>query len=289
VPFLVAALTYVFAAPLSPPLSLQLVALKAQIIVGEPVMVDVLWSSSEQVYISRPRLKILLNDGSGFTRWSETPQVYALDLDAFQRLLPGRTISTSHLLGATGPFAGVYRLAFPRAGQYRVVAKYDTDGIDTTSNEITITVVPPEGEDAALFAEHVAPSPILLSAHSRLLGDSRLEALFEEYGASVYLARPRLLYLERKLQEAVREAPEPIPPSGPVGGDVPALLARLAAADLGTSVFDVERLLLLARTQDRTGRPADAVQSWTRILERYPNGAAAEQARRRLRLPPLSH
>jgi len=53
------------------------------------------------------------------------------------------TIKTSYVVGATGSITGGYRLAFPRVGHYRLVAKYRVDDLAASSNTIVMRAEAP--------------------------------------------------------------------------------------------------------------------------------------------------
>jgi len=141
-----AALGTVLEAPAPSPLALRLVPRKGEVLVGEPTKVEVRWSSRVALQVSTEHLQLWLDDGDGARLWREARDArepIAGVLRPPQRLTPGSTIKTSYVVGATGSITGGYRLAFPRVGHYRLVAKYRVDDLAASSNTIVMRAEAP--------------------------------------------------------------------------------------------------------------------------------------------------
>jgi hypothetical protein len=270
------------------PLTSSLVARKTELLVGEPTKVEVTWSSTAALEVSTEHLQMWLDDGQGARVWSEARDArdpIGVTLRPPQTLTPGSTIKTSYVIGATGSMTSGYRLAFPKVGRYRLTAKYTVDSLSASSNTVVLRTDVPSGRDGELFERVVRVRPEIVSAQWWLLIYGGLESIFERYGSSTYLGKARLLFREMKVRDAILSAPDSTPYDAPIQGTVPQALDDLAKEDLGGSVFEEDRLVLLAQLRDETGRPAEAAETWKEIVKRYPDGTAAHQARRRLGLP----
>ena len=276
-----------FAPPGPMPLSLHAEAAKTVIAVGEPIRVEVKWSSPVPMDVTTDYATPFVDSGGGYERWNETTLTTDVRSSTPRPVGPGAPRWTSYVIGARGPYDGQYVLAFPQPGMYRVVVRYPSVP-PVTSNVIEVTVQQPTGIDAEVLNTVVARYPEFLSAHSHILGSDVLSAIFATYEGSIYLPRARLAFLEGKLTRAIWSAPEPVPHTAPVGGDVPAVLREIAEADFGSSVFALDRLVALAAGTDRSGRPTEAEIAWRRILSDHPNTHAGELARTRLRVEAFS-
>jgi hypothetical protein len=146
------------------------------------------------------------------------------------------------------------------------------------SNVATVTASTPDGRDARLLEQLRREPETLIARQADLGGRGRLEELFAAYPGTPYLARARIILLEKLLYAAIGRAPDPIPRTGPLLGDVPALLERLATEDLGNSPFEEDRLLVLAEMRERSGRGAEAIAAYRQVIRHYPNSRAAEVA-----------
>jgi hypothetical protein len=267
------------------PLTLRIAVAPDQILVGEPVKIVTTWTTTETIPVRRTAAQVLLDQGQDFQVWGEVPPIYGTVLEPPKTLTPGSPQRTEHVVSVAGPTSatGRYSLAFPGVGSYRVMVRYGFGDAYVTSNVVTIPVVMPQGLDAVLLEHHIRREPDLLIARpARIGGSQRLDAIFAQFPASRYLARARVLFLEMLLFEAIATAPAPLSPSAPLEGDVPRLLERLETEDLGGSIFDEDRLVVLAQMRSRSGRQAEALQAWQKVAERYPKGVPAEEARVRL-------
>jgi hypothetical protein len=258
-------------------LSLGITVPKPQILVGEPVKVVTTWMAITTVDVRKRAAQVMVHRGQGFELWGEAAPVNGTVVESPQRLEQGRPQITEHVVAVAGPTrqGEGYTLAFPTAAVYRVMVRYKLGAEYVTSNVATVTASTPEGREALLL-QHLRREPeTLVARQADLGGRERLEELFAAYPGTPYLARPRIILLEKLLYDAIGRAPDPIPPTGPLQGDVPALLERLANEDLGNSPFEEDRLLVLAEMRGRSGRGAEAIATYRQVILRYPNGYAA--------------
>ena len=271
--------------PQSTALNLVISVQRPVIGVGEPVKIVATWSATEPIRVRKGAAQVLLDQGQGLRLWGEALPVYGTVLEEPQALQPGSVERTEHVVSLAGPTSrgAPYTLAFPVIGTYRVMVRYQLGAHLVSSNIATIVAAMPQGSDAALLELFIRPRPELLIAQPARMGRiAWLEDVFARFPGSRYLARAKVLFLEMLLYEAIGSAPDPSPASGPLQGDVPRLLERLATEDLGGSVFEEDRLVVLAQMRSRSGRELEAVEAWRELAEKYPHSASADEARKHL-------
>ena len=268
------------------PLTLRLSTPKQAIFVGEPLKVVLTWSATRHIEVTKGSVRILLDDGTGFRTWGETAFGATSNVEFPQRLEPGKSEKTAHVIAVSGYMdasgTGHFALAFPRLGHYQIRAQYGPDKEGVASNTANVTVVMPKGKEADLLERHISRHPELLTGWAKLIDDERVERLFDEYPGSPYLARPKLLLWERQLEKAIASDASEGQRRGvvPLEGEPARLLDRLASSNLEGTPFDEDRLLLLADMRSRWGRREEAIETYKEIVAKYPGGNAASKAER---------
>ena len=265
-------------------LRLSLTTTRPTVLAGEATRVDVTWSATSPVTIAPDFLKIVYAaPGAEPVEWWEATDKIVCGIPASRNLGPGDSFVTSHVIAARGrvDFSGLFsatsdlQLAFPTPGVYRVQARYST----IASNWLPIEVVRPAGEEVAAY-EVVRANPWLVTPYVFLRQPVNFEEVLRRHPRSPYFARTRLLLWERKARRAYEDAPEQ-PGVVPFTGNVPAVLDEIATTPL-PGPFDEDRLVLLAESAERTAHRETALAAWRELLQKYPDGAGAATARRRL-------
>jgi hypothetical protein len=253
------------------PLEITLVAPKNRIFAGEPLRLTAIWSVTAPIQVMLDRGRVLIDRGGGFQEWHESQpfdERPTVDSYALAPAAPG----ASHYVVAVGRpreratiRPGVYVLAMPTPGLYRLKVEYGYGESIVTSNVVEIIVNAPRRRNLELFEDHSRPYPMLVSDLAGQF-EERLDRLIDDYSLNPYLARSYVLVMRRKLWRANREAPD----GYPVQGEVPALLEQLAKRDLGDSPFDGDRLILLSEFYKRSGRQAEALATLREIRAEIP-------------------
>jgi len=264
---------------------IQISSEKTTLVIGEPLRMSAKWTTSAELRLMTDYAEVEVDRGSGYYIWREASGVVMPSMPRVITLPPVQPWFTTHIVGVTlGTDVGSASLgvlAFPAEGIYRVRLRYGTGTNVVNSNAIAVTVNRPTGANAQLLDRHLRSWSLLVSDLAGQF-EERLESLFDDYPLDPYLARSFVILMEKKIERAMAEAPD----GYPVQGEVPALLERLDSAQFGNSPFDEDRLAVLSDSLSRSGRRTEAIAVARRILERYPNGAAAYRAQWLISQPP---
>ena len=261
-------------------LTIQVSVAKPDVLVGESTKIISTWSVTQPVTLNPQKVEVLLDQGAGFDRWYEASAFKGAAVTGPLTLTPDADILTEHPIGVGVTRSLHYVLAFPREHTYRVMLRYRSGEDVAQSNVVTIRAVAPTGAAAELFARIRSQPEILLGIPTVRGHPDVMERLFEEYGDSEYLARAKVTHFEWMLARAIADAPDPDPPTGPVQGDVPRLLARLVGDRLGDNPFEPDRLHLLGQMSTMAGRPDLASGAFREVASRFPNTRAGRYAKR---------
>jgi hypothetical protein len=247
-------------------LQMKLTAVKSNVLVGEFTKVRVEWLALKQVDVLFGAERLLIDDGTGFRPHAEADLAEATTVSLPTTLQPGTREITEYMIGLvevdvpsslSGMEAAVacLQFAFNRPGRYRVKVQYTT----AESNEVAIDVSSPAGGDAELL-QALRRQPLVLT----WMGDTERDLL--EYGEQLIDQHRGHPYLTRLLlrHSNTYERTD---------------FDRLRSIDLSQTAFEDERLLLLAeRGLSHMGEDWQR-QTLTELVERFPNGVAAQKAK----------
>jgi hypothetical protein len=265
----------------APPVpKLHIEAAKSSVLIGEPLKVTVSWTATQQLQINPEALQYWIDSGIGFERHIETHYETAAGLLGPVTLDPSRPLMTSDVLAVKGgglPGSGkMFEPALSRVGVVQVKAIYGA----VESNVVSVAVVQPSDADAQLYFGYLRGRPELMTdwalMNLRNPSDTELlRQLITSFPQSAYLERAHLLVWRAQITEALRrEEPDPL------RGQLGSVLEEIQGSNALTGTpFDDERLFLIATTRLDWRDRAGAVAVLREIIEKYPNGAAAQVAR----------
>lgn len=263
------------------PLTIQLVAPRYRILVGEPLRMTAIWTATAPVRVMAHRSRLLIDRGTGFEEWKEKPGVIVDAMERGHTVGPTTPLMSTHVVGvAIGSLVGNIRsstLAFSQPGRYRLQVVYGDEDNLAVSNSVSVDVMAPAGRDLELYGREISRRPDLLSESAGQYA-ARLRRLFDEFDESPYLARPFVIVMKQELIRAIQEAPDGFP----LQGDVPRPLKELARRNLGDGPFDEDRLAVLAEMLERSGRRAEALETLRTLVTLYPNTERGLHAQWRL-------
>jgi hypothetical protein len=243
------------------------------VLVGQPTKATVTLSTTRDLEVGESGLCILMDSGGGFHQFTGA-RVSVMELVEGSNLLErGKPRTRAFVLGVSGGRDEAqdlhFAFAFPKPGRYKLVAEYA--GL-VRSNEVTVTVTAPKGTEAELFSKHLQPRPELLTTHG-LEARNRpvLEKLLLDYTSRRHLAEPQLMLWVRGIGDRLG-----VPAAA---GELKQLIGQIETTSWPDNPFDEDRLGLAADTYARIGEAENAARVYAELVQKYPDGAPAAEAR----------
>ena len=287
--------------------ALRLETVKPRYLVGEPVVVTITQRGAAALYddgweglgFDDAHLRILVDRGSGFTRFRRRVLYSSCERRAVRTLVPDRrrqefVLSFDEAIGD---------VLFPYAGPARIVVEYQDDVLGVLrSNVVTVAIVEPAGIERTAY-EKLRSLPchgcqfyleLTVPDDAPDLSGSASQAFVREFPRSVYGQGARARHLGYRFGNASdRYDPDDLASTTPsdrrerrrlVRERRAALVdeAEALVSDLSGGQFEPDALAVLASTYDAKGQDALARETWRQIVERFPGRAAAEAAREAL-------
>ncbi|MGE0455391.1 MAG: hypothetical protein AB7O37_15195 [Vicinamibacteria bacterium] len=267
-------------------LSLSLTASETSVLVGEPVPLTIAFTATDRDQTAKTTAVVVLIDaGAGYRPHFEARLSSDLLLDIGVDLQPGVPFRTGLVIAIADArrLAGdSFRFALPTPGTYRLRAKYGV----VLSNEVVLSVVPPQGREAELYETYLKENPYLLTRWATETDEevARLQDLLHRYEGSPYLYLPQI----RSWMFEIRQAEVAFGRSGgrtsgesPLEHDVGTVLDKIQAVDWRSRpAFDASRLALIAETRLKWGDREGAFEVYRQLIERYPDAPLAQAGRR---------
>ena len=291
----------------STPVSFELRTVKSEYLVGEPVVTMLTQRGSAEMYNEgwvdlwrdNTHLRILVNRGQGFTRFLRKRWHSGSDGSSGMKVEMEDGIRAEYVLSYDNSIGD---WLFPSPGRVQIVVEYEDEDLGLIrSNVVDLNIVAPEGDEKVVhdaFRAHPDGGAAFLWALNVMDGgvDLRREweqRLIEAHPRSVYLQGARVRDLEYRLSR-VSERIDPSDPTSRAPTDRVErerlvserqaqflVEAEVLADDLRGGQFEPDALLLVANLHGVAGNDARAREIYARIVQEFPDRAAAVRARER--------
>ncbi len=252
--------------------------LQPEILVGEPVKLQIVWSGPKRFEVCPERLRVVVT-GSGGYRFVIGGDQRIEDVRLPTPVEPGMPLVTEVLLlhgDLVGADSHAHALLFPGPGDYGVQVIYDEAGI--TSAPARIHVVAPEREEAEVYQA--------LYGTGKPYDEKRAAGLLAKHPDSRYLRMARLGEIVTRLGKvAGGEQPdtgESLPPADRRAWQVREAQRAIQELESGEwGGWDEDRLSLAIDAARGAGDSATAARLEEDVLRRLPESAKAQEIKRR--------
>lgn len=265
-------------------LELGVQPLQPEIVVGEPLMLQVTWSAAKRLDVRRPeQIRVIITGPGGYRAVLEGPSRFG-GVTLPTPIDPSNPLVTKILL-LHGDYLsererGQNVLALPTPGDYLVQVAYDE--LKVVSKPAGIRVIAPEGEEADVFRD-------LYGRPGQPYDDRRAAALLTKYPRSRYLRMARVGEIATRLGKV---AGAQDPDTGQSMTHLPqeerrawqARQAQVALQELESGEWggwDEDRLKLAIDTAKGAGERTIAERLEEDVLRRLPDSATAREIKRR--------
>jgi hypothetical protein len=269
-------------------LTLSVVSVKSEVLVGEPVVLGITVTSNAPIYLNAengqtaaadwllPYVRIMIDRGRGFELYSPPTSPGLRGGPITKRRLPDGvwvvdvTMVHDEAMG---------NWAFDRPGIYRIAVEYRDEEITGRSQniELRVNAAPNHERQALQSISTIGPWAQVVTAPTKL--GRRVATFVEQFPTSVYAHQLRVRDLEARYADLV---------NGRSGTEERlALLPTAIALTKIDSSFTPDALALVAQLYLESGDMNSAVDALRRVVQEY--GGTAVSVRARAHLEVLAH